>query len=302
MIILRIGFVGLGRMGLRMVSRLASRHEVLVFDINSKRIDEAESEGAIGCDSIIKLVSLLPKPRVIWMMVPAGDAVESVLNELDSILDAGDIIIDGGNSNYKDSVRRAEALTRKDVYFLDVGTSGGLEGAESGASFTVGGNKKAYEFVIPIFEALAKAGAYLYCGESGSGHYVKMVHNGIEYAMLQSLGEGFEMLKEGPYEIDLEAVSKVWNNGCVIRSWMLELASRVFSDAFELSSIKGEVGGGETGRWMIEAAMAHEVPTPVIALSLLMRYRSRQEDSFSAKVVAAIRKEFGGHEVVVKEH
>ena len=287
-------------MGLRMVSRLVTKHEVLVFDIDSEKIHEAVAKGAKGCVSIRDLALRLPKPRIIWIMIPAGEAVESVLNELDPIFEAGDIVIDGGNSHYRDSVRRANKLTKKGVYFIDVGTSGGLEGAERGASFTIGGSRSAFESILPVLEELSSPGAYLYCGGSGSGHYVKMVHNGIEYAMLQSLGEGFEMLADGPYELDLKAVSKVWNNGCVIRSWMLELAGRAFGKDPELTGIRGNIGGGETGRWMLETAMANEIPTPVIALSLLMRYRSRQVDSFSGKVVAAIRKEFGGHEVVVE--
>jgi 6-phosphogluconate dehydrogenase len=293
-----VGFIGLGRMGLKMVTRLITKHTVIAYDIDPEKVKEADRFGVIGASSIGDLAARLQKPRIIWLMVPSGDPVESILKELNSFLTIGDIVVDGGSSFYKDSVKRAETLSNKGVKFLDIGTSGGLEGALEGASFTIGGSQEAYNYIIPLLEALAKPNAYLYCGSSGSGHYVKMVHNGLEYAMLQSIGEGFEMLNSGLYDLDLESIARVWNNGCIIRSWMLELARRAFSKDYKLSGIRGEMGGGETGRWMLETAMSIEVPTPVIALSLLMRYRSRQGDSFSGKVVAAIRNEFGGHEVV----
>jgi len=294
---LKIGFIGLGRMGLRMVSRILEAHEVVAYDIDPDAVKRAAEIGAEPAASLRELSIKLKGHRVVWMMVPAGGPVDSVVEELAPHLDEGDILIDGGNSFYKDSQKMAESLGSRGIQYLDVGTSGGLEGAETGASLTIGGPFEAFKKAEPLLRSIARPGAYLYCGPSGAGHYVKMVHNGVEYAMLQSLGEGFEMLSSGPYDLDLEAVSRVWNNGCVIRSWMLELAGRAFAKDPRLEGLRGEVGGGETGRWMVEAAMQMEVPTPVIALSLLMRYRSRQEDTFTGRVVAAIRREFGGHAV-----
>ena len=295
---MRIGYVGLGRMGLRMVGRILGDHGVVAYDINPESIAEAARMGAEPAASLRNLAQLLESPRVIWIMVPAGNPVEGIIEGLEPHLGEGDVLIDGGNSFYKDSAKRAERLQSKGIHYLDVGTSGGLEGAEKGASLTIGGPEAAYEYVTPLLESMARPGGFLHCGPSGSGHYVKMVHNGIEYAMLQALGEGFEMLENGPYELDLESISGVWNTGTVIRSWMLELVGRALKDDPGLMSLRGEVGGGETGRWMVETAMELGVPTPSIALSLIMRYRSRQEDTFAGKVVAAIRREFGGHPVI----
>ena len=294
---LKVGFVGLGRMGLRMVARVLKAHEVVVYDINPLAVAESGELGAEKVNSLEELARALPPPRVIWIMVPAGAPVETVIDGLEPALGGGDVLIDGGNSHYKDSVRRAERLKGRGVSLLDVGTSGGLEGAEKGVNLTVGGSEEAYQAVIPILESLARPDGWLHCGPSGSGHYVKMVHNGIEYAMLQALGEGFEMLRSAPYELDMAAIARDWNNGCVIRSWMLELLGDALEGDPGLDTLTGEVGGGETGRWMVEAAMELGVPTPSIALSLLMRYRSRQEDTFAGRVVAAVRREFGGHAV-----
>ncbi len=284
-------------MGLRMVSRIIETHEVVAYDIDPNAVKRAAEIGAEPANSLRELSLKLKRSRMVWMMVPAGGPVDNVIEELAPHLDEGDVLIDGGNSFYKDSEKRAKALGCKGIKYLDVGTSGGLEGAERGASLTIGGPFETFKTAEPLLRSIARPGAYLYCGPSGAGHYVKMVHNGVEYAMLQSLGEGFEMLNSGPYDLDLEAIARVWNNGCVIRSWMLELAGRAFAKDPRLEELKGEVGGGETGRWMVETAMQMEVPTPVITLSLLMRYRSRQEDTFTGRVVAAIRREFGGHAV-----
>jgi 6-phosphogluconate dehydrogenase len=297
---LRIGYVGLGRMGLRMIGRIMKEHDVVAFDIDLESVAEAARLGAEPVKSLKSLAGKLRPPRVVWVMVPAGEPVDAVIGGLEPHLGEGDTLIDGGNSFYRDSVRRAERLRLRGIHFLDVGTSGGLEGAERGASLTVGGSEEAYRATEPLLKFVARPGALLHCGPSGAGHYVKMVHNGVEYAMLQALGEGFEMLKSGPYDLDLEAVARVWNNGCVIRSWMLELAARALSADPRLEGLSGEVGGGETGRWMVETAMELGVPTPATALSLIMRYRSRQEDTFAGKVVAAIRREFGGHAVRAK--
>jgi len=296
-----IGYIGLGRMGLRMASRISKKHHVITYDLDPEARKRAREVGVETVDHLSELPTQLAPRRIIWMMVPAGDPVDNVINTIQDGLERGDILIDGGNSHYKDSIERAEALSDRGIHYLDVGTSGGLEGAEKGASLTIGGSPEAYETALPLLETIALSGAILQCGPSGAGHYVKMVHNGVEYAMLQAIGEGFEMLHSGPYQPDLAKVAKVWNNGCVIRSWMLELASRAFAEDPDLVSLRGEVGGGETGRWMLETAMKEEIPTPVIALSLMTRFRSRQEDTFTGKVVAAIRREFGGHPVMLSE-
>ena len=296
-----IGFIGLGRMGLRMTSRITKKHNIIAYDLDPKARKKAREQGIETVDGLSELPSQLAPRRIVWMMVPAGAPVEDVIDSIVDGLEQGDIIIDGGNSHYKDSVKRAGSLAEKGIFYLDVGTSGGLEGAEKGASLTVGGPVEAYEAALPLLETIALPGAILHCGPTGAGHYVKMVHNGVEYAMLQAIGEGFEMLHSGPYQPDLAKVAEIWNNGCVIRSWMLELAARAFTADPSLDSLRGEVGGGETGRWMVETAMKEEIPTPIIALSLLTRFRSKQEDTFSGKVVAAIRREFGGHPVKLSE-
>ncbi len=294
---MKIGFVGLGRMGLRMVARIMKSHEVVAYDIKPKAVTEAGEIGAEQVNSLEELAGMLPTPRVVWIMVPAGAPVESIIDSLEPTLEDGDTLIDGGNSHFKDSVRRAERLRAKGISYLDVGTSGGLEGAEKGANLTIGGSEEAYLAVIPLLESVARPDGYLHCGPSGAGHYVKMVHNGIEYAMLQALGEGFEMLRSAPYDLDMTAIARDWNNGCVIRSWMLELLGDALEGDPRLDTLTGDVGGGETGRWMVETAMELGVPTPSIALSLLMRYRSRQDDTFAGRIVAAVRREFGGHAV-----
>ena len=297
---MKIGYIGLGKMGLRMVSRMLKRHDVVAYDIDHEKVAEAVAMGATSAASLKDLAEKLPRPRRVWMMVPAGDPVDKVIEGLEPHLEERDILIDGGNSFYKDSADRAERLRKEGILYLDVGTSGGLEGAVEGASLTVGGAPEAYRKAERLLECIARPGGLHYCGHSGSGHYVKMVHNGIEYAMLQAIGEGLEMLRSGPYEIDLEAVVRAWNSGAVIRSWMIELAAEALMKDPKLEGLSGEVGGGETGRWMVETALEWEVPTPTIAMSLLMRYRSRQRDTFAGRVVAAIRREFGGHPVKTK--
>lgn len=298
---MKVGYVGLGRIGLRMVVRLLKSHEVVAYDLDSSRVAEAAALGATGVASLKELAERLPRPRLIWIMVPAGDPVDKVIEGLEPHLGEGDVLMDGGNSFYKDSIGRASRLSIKSILLLDVGTSGGLEGAVEGASLTVGGAPEAYEKAEPLLKCVARPGSLCYCGSSGAGHYVKMVHNGVEYAMLQALGEGLEMLRSGPYEIDLEAVVRTWNNGAVIRSWILELAAEALKKDSKLEKISGEVGGGETGRWVTETALEREIPIPVIALSLLMRYRSRQRDTFAGRVIAAVRREFGGHSVKARK-
>lgn len=296
---MELGFIGLGRMGQNMVIRLLSKgHKVVAYDKIRANIDEVAGRGAVAAASPAELAQNLKKPRAVWLMVPAGRIVDEVIfQDLLPRLDKMDTVIDGGNSHYKDSQRRALSLKEKGIFFLDVGTSGGLEGAASGASLTIGGEKEAFKRVEAIFESLAMSGGYGYVGESGAGHFVKMVHNAIEYILLQAYGEGFELLEKSSYALDLAQIARLWNNGGVIRSWVLELAQRALEKDPELTTLRGAVGGGETGSWAVEAALEKGVPLPLTSLALALRLRSRQEDSFASKLVAALRKEFGGHEV-----
>ncbi|WP_455367336.1 phosphogluconate dehydrogenase (NAD(+)-dependent, decarboxylating) [[Eubacterium] cellulosolvens] len=295
---MRIGFIGLGRMGKPMVLNLLGKgHQVVAFTpTNISAQKEVESKGALVAQSIAEIPARLAKPRIIMLEIPAGDPVDNAIKELLPNLSEGDIIIDAGNSFFKDQIKRAEVLKKKGIYYIDAGTSGGLEGAATGASFYIGGDKKAFEIAEPIFKDLAASGAYAYFGPSGSGHFVKLVHNGLLVALLQAYGEAFSMLKASPYDYDLSKVAEIWKNGSVVRSWLVELAERAFKKNADLENIRGWVGGGQTGRWCSTTAMELEVPTPVINLSLNLRYLSRQVDSFAAKVVAALRYEFGGHE------
>lgn len=295
-----IGFIGLGKMGMAMVTRLLSKHQVVAYDLSREQVDAARRKGALPASSLQHLAEQLDPPRTVWLMVPAGNPVDQVLEDLRPHLLPSDIVIDGGNSYFGDSVRRAEDLKKMGVDYLDVGTSGGIEGALKGLCLTIGGEKDVFKRVEPLLRDLAAPGGVCYCGPSGSGHYVKMVHNGVEYALLEAYGEGFEMLHSGPYELDLAEIARTWNSGSVIRSWLLLLAERVFRRSADLGEIEGEVAGGETGRWMVETALQHEVPVPIIATSLLMRYRSRQKDSLAGKFTAVLRAEFGGHEVKMK--
>ncbi len=235
--------------------------------------------------------------RVIWLMVPSGIITENTITSLSPILNKGDIIIDGGNSNYKDSVIRSNSLAEKGIDFLDCGTSGGMTGALNGVCAMIGGKKDVFDYCEPVFKAISVPDGYLFCGEPGSGHFTKMIHNGIEYGMMQSIAEGFELMHQSEYKFDYAAVAKLWNNGSVIRSWLMELMNNAFSKDESLDKIRGVMHSSGEGKWMLETALEKQVATPVIALSLLMRYRSQQQDTFSGKVVAALRNEFGGHAV-----
>jgi 6-phosphogluconate dehydrogenase len=243
-------------------------------------------------------VRRLGAPRIVWLMVPAGDPVDSAIAELQPLLAADDIVIDGGNSNYKDTLRRADALAACGVSLLDVGTSGGIWGLENGYCLMVGGDAGAYDRVEPILRALAQEGGYARVGGSGAGHYAKMIHNGIEYGMLQAYGEGFELLHASPYGFDPGALARLWNHGSVVRSWLLELAERAFeNEGADLNALRGYVEDSGEGRWTVQEAIDLNVPAPVLTLSLLARLATRQEDSFSARFIAALRNEFGGHSV-----
>ncbi len=298
---MRIGFIGLGRMGANMVRRLVRNgHEIVVYNRTPEksREIEAEGEGAKATYSIDELVAKLEKPRRVWIMVPAGDATEAQINELLEHLEPGDTIIDGGNTNFHDDVRRHDTLKARGIHYVDAGTSGGIWGLQVGYCLMVGGDADAVAPLESIFTTLAPEGGYLHVGGPGAGHYVKMVHNGIEYGLMQAYAEGFEILHASDYELDLAAISELWMQGSVVRSWLLELAGRAFrANGPDLANLKGFVADSGEGRWTVQEAIDRDVPAPVITLSLLTRLRSRQDDSYGAKVLAALRNEFGGHAV-----
>ncbi|MFC1567044.1 phosphogluconate dehydrogenase (NAD(+)-dependent, decarboxylating) [bacterium] len=299
---MQIGFIGLGKMGANMVKRLlGDGHKVYGFDPSSDARKEIEKAGAKSFASIKELVQGSKGPKNIWTMVPAGKVTDNVIEELSALLSKDDIVIDGGNSNYKDSIKRFAMLKEKGINFLDAGTSGGVWGLKEGYCLMVGGDKDAFAKVEPIFKSLAPKDGYAYIGPAGSGHFVKMVHNGIEYAMLEAYAEGFEIINsKSEFDVNLEALSKLWNHGGVIRSWLLELAVDAFSKDPKLDKIKGYVQDSGEGTWTVQEAMDLSVPLPIITLSLIKRFRSRQEESFAAKVVAALRNEFGGHAILKK--
>jgi 6-phosphogluconate dehydrogenase len=295
---MQLGLIGLGRMGSGMTLRLLQGgHQVMVYD----RVPEAGAalagKGATVTGSLEDLGQKLKAPRIVWLMIPAGPPVDDAIQRLSGVLSPGDVIIDGGNSNYKDSIRRAEGLRSQQIEFLDVGVSGGVWGLKVGFNLMAGGNQAVFKQAEPIFATLAPPDGYAYVGPSGAGHYAKMVHNGIEYSMLQSYAEGFEILKAAPFGFDLVQLARLWNHGSVIRSWLLELAQAAFERDPQLSRIRGYVEDSGEGRWTLQDAIDHAVPAPALAMSLFMRFRSRQEDSFSDKVIAALRNEFGGHPV-----
>ena len=295
---MELGFVGLGRMGANMVQRLLQGgHRIVAYNRDPKPVAAAQAKGALGVASLQDLVKRLTPPRAIWLMVPAGDPVTQTLDALTPLLQAGDTIVEGGNSNYQDSLRRAAAFREKGIHFLDAGVSGGIWGLTEGYCLMVGGEEAAFRRLEPAFRTLAPADGYLYVGGSGAGHFTKMIHNGIEYGMLQAYGEGFELLKASPFKPDLARLAHLWNRGSVVRSWLLELLERALRSDPDLSGIRGYVEDSGEGRWTVLEAIARDVPAPVLTLALFARFRSRQEDSFAAKVIAALRKEFGGHAV-----
>lgn len=295
---MQIGIIGLGKMGLNLAINMASHgHDVIGMDVSPVSRAEAEAKNITVVASLTELSDALPVQKIIWIMVPSGHALNVVLTDLTSLLSANDIIIDGGNSNYKDSIAHAEQLLESGIHFFDIGTSGGTSGANEGACLMVGGNQKVFSTIEPLINDISTTDGYLYTGPVGSGHFLKMVHNGIEYGMMQAIAEGFEVLEAGPFAYDLAAVAKVWNNGSVIRSWLMELAEDAFVADPKLAELKGIMQSSGEGKWTVETALDYQIPTPVIALSLMMRYRSLQDDTFSGKVVAALRNGFGGHSV-----
>jgi 6-phosphogluconate dehydrogenase len=299
---MRVAMIGLGKMGGNMTARLLERrHEVVAYDRTADAVARATALGARGATDLASIVTQLDAPRVIWIMVPAGAPVDETIDALVPRLSKGDVIIDGGNSRFHDTLRRARALATRGIEFVDAGTSGGIWGKENGYCLMVGGSERAVKLCEPLFTALAQEGGYAHVGPSGAGHYVKMVHNGIEYALLQGYAEGFEILHASKdFTLDLHQIAAVWNHGSVVRSWLNELAELAFSRDASLSALRGYVEDSGEGRWTVQEATDLNVPAPVIALSLIMRLRSRQEDSFGAKVIAALRNEFGGHAVKSK--
>jgi 6-phosphogluconate dehydrogenase len=298
---MQIAIIGLGRMGINIARRLLlGGHEVVAFNRTPSKTDQLAKEGAIGAYSIPEMVDKLSFPRIIWIMLPAGSTVDEHINKLNEILSPGDIVIDGGNTYYKDDIRRGDQLAEKGIKFMDTGVSGGIWGLEKGYCLMIGGEKETYQYLEPIFKTLAPEKGYLFCGGVGAGHFVKMVHNGIEYGMMQAYGEGFDILEASPYSesLDYAAVSHLWNQGSVVRSWLLELMESAFAKEPKLSDISGYVEDSGEGRWTIQQAIETGVSAPVIALSLMRRFRSQVQDSFSDKVVAALRREFGGHPTV----
>ncbi|SCM95877.1 6-phosphogluconate dehydrogenase, decarboxylating [Bacillus mycoides] len=297
---MKVGLIGLGKMGLNLGKNLIDhKHEVAAFDLNTSAVKEMKEYGATGVSSLNELVQSLQSPRILWVMVPHA-VVDSVINEVTPLLSKGDILIEAGNSHYKESIRRYEQLKKDGIHFMDAGTSGGMEGARNGACYMIGGDQEAWEIVEPIFRDTAVENGYLYAGKAGSGHFLKMVHNGIEYGMMAAIGEGFEILEKSEFDYDYEKVSRVWNNGSVIRSWLMELTENAFSKDAKLDEIKGIMHSSGEGKWTVETALDLQTATPVIAMSLLMRYRSLDNDTFTGKVVAALRNEFGGHAVEKK--
>ena len=295
---MQIGFVGLGKMGFNMVlNLLRHKHDVIGYDINEGLVNEIKEEGAQGVLTLPDLCNALQGRRVLWLMIPAGPLIDRVIDQLLPLVSEGDILIDGGNSHYKDTMRRYGMLKEKGINFVDCGTSGGTEGALNGACTMVGGDPDVVAYIDQVFSDMSVENGYLYTGPAGSGHFTKMVHNGIEYGMMQSIAEGFEVLEKSPFPYDFKAVAKMWNNGSVIRSWLMELTENAFSKDARLDTILGRMHSSGEGKWTLETALDMGVPTPVIAMSVLMRYRSLQEDTFSGKVVAALRNEFGGHAV-----
>jgi 6-phosphogluconate dehydrogenase len=286
-------------MGANMVRRLvrSGEHRVVAGNRSPGPVDEVVSEGAEGTYSMEEMVEKLSPPRAIWTMVPAGDITEATLLKFAGMMDEGDILIDGGNSYFRDSIRRAEMLHERGLRFLDAGTSGGIWGLQVGYCLMVGGDADAFEHVEPTLKTLAPPDGYLYAGGAGAGHFVKMVHNGVEYGMLQAYAEGFELMQKSQYDLDLHAVSHLWNQGSVVRSWLLELAESAFEKDANLDSIRGYVEDSGEGRWTVLEAINESVPANAIAGSLFARFASRQDDSFAMKVIAALRGEFGGHAV-----
>jgi 6-phosphogluconate dehydrogenase len=302
--VMQLAMIGLGRMGMNMAKRLlGGGHSVVAYNRTPQKTEELMKEGAHGAFSMEDLIQKVSPPRVIWMMLPAGKVIDEHIEALLPLVTGGDVIVDGGNTHFKDDIRRAEMLRKRGIHFLDVGVSGGIWGLKEGYCLMIGGEFEISKRIEPLIVTLAPDEGYLYCGNTGAGHYVKMIHNGIEYALMQAYAEGFEILNASPYSenLDFSQLAQLWNRGSVIRSWLLELLETAFRDDPRLSEIRGYVEDSGEGRWTINEAIDRDVPAESMALSLFKRFRSRQEESFSDKVLAALRAQFGGHRVFKKE-
>lgn len=299
---MQIGLIGLGKMGYNLALNFKNKgHQVIAFDINKTAMESIANEQVLTMPTIGDLALAMEGRRVIWIMVPAGNVVDVVLSNLKYHLAPDDIVIDGGNSHFKDTIARARDLEKLGIHYLDCGTSGGISGAKNGVCTMIGGKQEIFDYCEPLFKSISVPNGYLYCGKTGNGHFTKMVHNGIEYGMMQSIAEGMEILNKHDSDVDLSEVAKVWNHGSVVRSWLMELTQSALEKDKNLESIKGVMHSSGEGKWTVETALEMGVPTPVITMSLLMRYRSQQDDTFSGKIVAALRNEFGGHAVEKKK-
>lgn len=301
---MKIGMIGLGRMGMNMARRLIrDGHEVVAFNRSPEKTGELAAEGGIAAYSLEELVANLDQPRTAWVMLPAGEATEAAITALGDLLEPGDTIIEGGNTYYGDDIRRSSSLAEKGIRYLDAGVSGGIWGLQEGYCTMVGGPEEEFRRLEPVFQTLAPADGYMYCGKTGAGHFTKMVHNGIEYGMMQAYAEGFALLDDSPYgdELDFAALSSLWNQGSVIRSWLLELAADAFAKNERLDDLKGYVDDSGEGRWTVQQAVDTATPIPVLALSLFERFSSRRDNDFRNRVLAALRREFGGHAVKTEE-
>ena len=295
---MEIGFIGLGKMGMNMVTRLQhGRHRVVVYDRTTDLIKQAERQGCTGASSPADLIGKLTAPRAVWVMVPSGAPTEETVQAVAALLQPGDIVIDGGNTRFHDDVRRASDLKQKSLHYVDAGTSGGVWGLKLGYCLMVGGEDGPVKHLAPIFQTLAPENGWAHVGGPGSGHYVKMVHNGIEYSMMQGYAEGFELMAMSEYKLDLARIADLWMHGSVVRSWLLELAAGALKEDPRLDKLKGYVQDSGEGRWMIMDAIEKDVPVPTLTTALFTRFRSRQEQSFAEKMLAALRNAFGGHAV-----
>ena len=302
---MELAMIGLGKMGLNMSTRLVrGGHRVIGYARTAASVEEAVKLGAEGAHTLEEVVSQLKTPRIIWLMIPAGKVTDDTIEKLSTLLESGDTIIDGGNSNYKESVRHAAFLEPKGIEFVDCGTSGGVWGITEGYSLMIGGKREVVEKMRPIFETLAPAAdkGWGYVGPHGAGHYVKMIHNGIEYGMMQALAEGFSIMKaKKEFGLDLSQISHIWQHGSVVRSWLLDLAARALDQDKDLADIKPWVADSGEGRWTVFESIDLDVPAPVITLSLQTRFASRDEENFTARMLAALRNQFGGHAVQKSE-
>ena len=298
---MQIGMIGLGKMGLNLMMNLRDHGvDVMGYDVNPVMRQSAIESGLTVYDDLNEFTQAFDDRKIIWVMVPAGKITDSVIHQVSHLCQAGDIIIDGGNSFYQDSQKNSQQLKEMGIHFLDCGTSGGTSGARNGACLMVGGEEEVFNVLKDVLQAISVENGCLYAGKSGSGHYLKMVHNGIEYGMMQAIGEGFEVLEASEFDFDFEKVARVWNNGSVIRSWLVELVQESFKNDPKLEMITGASDSSGEAQWTVEQALKLKVPTPVISLSLMMRYRSKQNDTFAGKVVSALRNAFGGHSVTKK--